>query len=623
MLFPSEQDEFQTEGEGQVYRWLSHVAVPSSDFLIWYTPDVSERQPDFLLFHDSVGLLVLEVKDWAMERILEADAQYVKLKIGSKVERRENPLRQARGYFGAIHDAVKADRRLLSSDPAHREDLKFPVGFGAVLPNIHREEFLEHSLDRVMPAERIFFFDDLSPLSPLMSDPSGTSFRDELSRRFPPKFPFSLNGKEKYFLKGVLFPEVRVQTVERPGGTPKYAEEMSRLQVLDHNQEAIARRWSGGHQLIEGPSGSGKTLILTHKAAFLLRDNPSIKRVLFVCYNLTLVGYIKRLLANLGVPLGPDGVEVMHFYELCSAVTDLPVNYEERDRGYYKETEDLALDAITESSLIYDAILVDEGQDFSEDMIRLVIALLSPLTNSLTVAVDEAQDLYQRGTGAWREHGLFARREVMSLTEMYRNTEEVANFARRLRINDTKLDHKSDLCEQVPVLKGIYENHGAPPTLEHFSSFADAVSSIPRQIHKLRDDYGYPLSEFAVLYVTQKPRALDCVDVAKIILAELEGHGLLCKWASQDSGAKRAYDISTNSVTVSTVHSAKGLDFACVFLVGFDLLEPGPHWSEETLTNLAYVAATRARCHLIIPYVNNGVLIERMKAALADGTRRR
>ena len=39
------------------------------------------------------------------------------------------------------------------------------------------------------------------------------------------------------------------------------------------------------------------------------------------------------------------------------------------------------------------------------------------------------------------------------------------------------------------------------------------------------------------------------------------------------TSSKKSYDITTNSVTISTIHSTKGFDYACVFLVGIDLLE--------------------------------------------------
>ena len=39
------------------------------------------------------------------------------------------------------------------------------------------------------------------------------------------------------------------------------------------------------------------------------------------------------------------------------------------------------------------------------------------------------------------------------------------------------------------------------------------------------------------------------------------------KWPVEDARAKRRYDITTDSVTVSTIHSMKGMDFTHVTLV--------------------------------------------------------
>ena len=48
-------------------------------------------------------------------------------------------------------------------------------------------------------------------------------------------------------------------------------------------------------------------------------------------------------------------------------------------------------------------------------------------------------------------------------------------------------------------------------------------------------------------------------------MVALESRGIMSQWVSEDYRAKRAYDITTDKVSVSTIHSAKGLDYACVF----------------------------------------------------------
>jgi superfamily I DNA/RNA helicase len=54
------------------------------------------------------------------------------------------------------------------------------------------------------------------------------------------------------------------------------------------------------------------------------------------------------------------------------------------------------------------------------------------------------------------------------------------------------------------------------------------------------------------------------------------------------------FDITTSSVTISTIHSVKGMDFHWAFLIGLDLLEPSERWTADQLKNLAYVGMTRA-----------------------------
>ena len=74
--------------------------LPDSDLIGWYEPAIGEqgREPDFVLFGNHQGLLVLEVKDWLIDQIEEADSQNFKIWIGGREENKTNPDKQARGY---------------------------------------------------------------------------------------------------------------------------------------------------------------------------------------------------------------------------------------------------------------------------------------------------------------------------------------------------------------------------------------------------------------------------------------------------------------------------------------------------------------------------------------------
>jgi ATP-dependent exoDNAse (exonuclease V) beta subunit len=84
---------------------------------------------------------------------------------------------------------------------------------------------------------------------------------------------------------------------------------------------------------------------------------------------------------------------------------------------------------------------------------------------------------------------------------------------------------------------------------------------------------------------------------------------------SENYLSKKNYDISTKRVSITTIHSAKGLDYSIAFLLGLDFLKPN-NWTEEQILRLVYVAITRARYQLFIPFIQNNFVIERLKKSL-------
>jgi ATP-dependent exoDNAse (exonuclease V) beta subunit len=118
-----------------------------------------------------------------------------------------------------------------------------------------------------------------------------------------------------------------------------------------------------------------------------------------------------------------------------------------------------------------------------------------------------------------------------------------------------------------------------------------------------------------VLYAMKNPGKELKTPLPRLAKSALEARGILCNWVSENYHSKRSYDITTKRVAISTIHSVKGLDYSVVFLLGLDFLEPR-EWTEGQLSRLVYVAITRARYQLFIPYINQSDLIKKLKAAL-------
>ena len=140
-MIPENVKRFTTEGESQFYRFLEAVAKPDSQYIVWYSPDIKGREPDFVLYSHLVGLIIFEVKDWALSQIREANPNSFILSIGSAIESRKNPYKQARDYFYEFRDKIKEDGKLISKIPKFLGKPVIPMDFGVIFTNIIRDEY--------------------------------------------------------------------------------------------------------------------------------------------------------------------------------------------------------------------------------------------------------------------------------------------------------------------------------------------------------------------------------------------------------------------------------------------------------------------------------------------------
>ena len=167
------------------------------------------------------------------------------------------------------------------------------------------------------------------------------------------------------------------------------------------------------------------------------------------------------------------------------------------------------------------------------------------------------------------------------LRRQYRNTRAIARMALRLLPEG----------EPVPELAGA---EGEPPCWLQSADapslvrdVADAVAALVRE--------GVPMSEIAILYAHSRMEGL-AVSLPESLLEAVEARGVMARWVARDTTSKRYFDITTDSVCISTIHSAKGLDFSHVFLLGMERLQP----ENPRQRRLAYVGMTRAREHLTL-----------------------
>jgi len=188
---------------------------------------------------------------------------------------------------------------------------------------------------------------------------------------------------------------------------------------LNPSQQQIATtRTQTGYRRVKGPAGSGKSLALAARAAVLLSED---KRVLVCTYNITLKNllndFVTRYANDQRLVLGGQ-IECYHFHDWCKDVCEqtrygedyknLWNNFPKPQIWRHRMAE--LVSGIYEDPSIsnvlpnYDAILVDEGQDYRLIWWQTLRKAIVPGGEMLLVA-DKTQNLY--GTAqAWTEEAM-------------------------------------------------------------------------------------------------------------------------------------------------------------------------------------------------------------------------
>jgi superfamily I DNA/RNA helicase len=236
----------------------------------------------------------------------------------------------------------------------------------------------------------------------------------------------------------------------------------------------------------------------------------------------------------------------------------------------------------------YEIIVVDEAQDFSANQLRSLAPHLSK-DHSLTLVIDTAQRLYPRGY-TWAEAGINVR-SFYRLEQNHRNTVEIATFVQGL-LSGLKLDDDGT----IPDLKTA-ERHGPKPIVikgKYSKQMNFAISHIVRNV---------ALKQESVAFL--KPMGGHWFDEARSRL-------LRDRLKFDEITREPEWPNNTNNIVLSTMHSAKGLEFDHVIILGFSE-EVTPHGDEpdddqlQTLRRLLAMAVARARKTVLIGYKDNEV----------------
>jgi superfamily I DNA/RNA helicase len=101
--------------------------------------------------------------------------------------------------------------------------------------------------------------------------------------------------------------------------------------------------------------------------------------------------------------------------------------------------------------------------------------------------------------------------------------------------------------------------------------------------------------------------------VVEKLTARLNRRKIPNEWISQDTEAKRTFNWDAETVKISTVQSAKGMDSPIVIILGAETYRSDFTNNEYDETRMMYVALTRAREFLVVLYSGDKGMVPALK----------
>jgi len=348
---------------------------------------------------------------------------------------------------------------------------------------------------------------------------------------------------------------------------PQRTLRLSMTEAIARDEEQIIELTEGQYTLLDflqyqrrvaiwGCAGSGKTLLAAEQARRLAGQGYG---VLLTCFNNHLAEHLSAQAAL------PDSVTVATFHGLCrqmceAAGVSVSRPPEIPDAEWYdKCMPEMLLEAADRLGGRYDAILVDEGQDFASDFWGPLLLLLNdPEHGILWVFLDDNQNLYRTGLQLPEDLQPFV------LTVNLRNTK---------RIHEAFCPFYRSRTGKMPEALGP---DGRAPEILYCETDAEARAALRRVLHRLTHDEGVHPQDVVVLSPHRRSG----------VVHDLPRLGNLQLVATGQTGA--------NEIECTTIWAYKGLEKAVVILT--EMTEP----LHQDAESLFYVGASRAKHHLVV-----------------------
>jgi hypothetical protein len=547
-----------TPGELKLAEYLDEFLPP--DWKVFVQPFLNGDRPDLVIMNPEVGLMIFEVKDW----------QPGLYHFEEKWERDTKGKRRINQYFVSDVNGSHPIPNPVRQVERYRENL-----INYYLPRVGEE--IDQN-PKKLAAYRIGLYfhkmttDQARSLVPVDHSRCSVLGYDWLDQDHISMIVPDCNRKYSLYMQPDWVDEICFWLTP-----PFHSIEQGQKLGLTEEQKRHVEPSPGQHQRLRGVAGSGKTLVVAQRAASLAEQG---KRVLVVTFNITrwdliefmhFHGFCRNYLSenNISWPSGDDGDEGFFIKIVPQAVID---TFKAGQNKNYRQ---------------YDAILIDEGQDFDKLWYHMLCEFLTE-NDELLLVVDERQNVYRRnltwidameGTrfrGRWRELKESYRlpppliEKANQFANLFLGGEGVAPIPPQLELFVPHLVWKNIQAGDISQVKGI--------AWEAFDFLTRKQKIHPQDI---------------VVLVPSHHEGWELVQMFK-------DKGVQTNHVFEDENKshhhKKSFWMGDSRLKVSTIHSFKGWELLNVVLL--TPLSASPE--DDSLDRVIYTAITRSRQNLMI-----------------------
>ncbi|MEG4999635.1 UvrD-helicase domain-containing protein [Microcoleus sp. B4-D4] len=382
-------------------------------------------------------------------------------------------------------------------------------------------------------------------------------------------------------------------------------------QDLDEQQNKAKNFSLKGHSLVRGVAGSGKSLVLRNRLAKLIDEG--YKDILVLCYNRFMNGWIDSIIKEKGLSLK---VESRTFHSWAYRIG---YTYEwDKNPEMRRQIIDLVQ---KNAKNRYQAILIDEAQDFYDEWFMAMLGAVSPDTNSMFFVYDNTQSVYEgqqhrrKQDWSWSKLGFEVRGRSQIFDLNYRNAPEIIELAWQfiypyLASADMKIAKRSEAGGKIghivePLKKSSRSSSINPMLLKSDMS----PDNIAKQVKLALSTH--PESSIGVLLHPQESKDFNLEISKSLRQLDIPHHAPMRSQDRDHNVVNRPF------VIVDSWNALKGVEFDAVIIPGVDQVEelsdPDKDFQEKAGL---YTAITRARDHVVMLYQNETHVVQQLQNIL-------